>query len=284
MARSDVVARVKDIVYGQGVNQRPVLVQCAANANEVISAPTVTFDLATGAGAGIKAGHTLSVYGSADDTESHAMFVLSVSTDTVTAANGYLGSPAVAASSLDSKLLEVNPFQVEHQIHKRIDAIVDGYLWDQIYKISTASVTPDLTDGQVEVPATVERITGAQQYVGSEWVAIPYGIVKNVNTAVSSTGTMGIFDAINGSTVYYTYMEKVAVADGDTDESLNELIALGTAALLLGASTTETGHESEVQRYGQPASVLWRDFITLRQSYGEKLAQDTVLGFEYDRG
>ncbi len=284
MARADIVERTKDILYGQGLGQRPPIRECAADAAESVSGSKVTFSVASGEGDKIKAGQVLSLYGSTDDTDSYALYVLSVSSDSITAVNGYNGSPVVADTNLDGALLEQNPWQLEYFIHKRIDAVISRLLWDDVYTLTAASVTPDLTDGQVEVPATVERIVSAQQQIGGEWVNIPFGIVKNVSTSVSSTGNLGVFDAVDGSTVYYTYMAKVDATT--TDEALIELIALGAAALLSGASVTERtvpldGVSQSPRSVGQE---LWRDFVTLRRSIAEDLAADTAIAFEVERG
>ena len=282
MARADILDRTKDILYGQGLNERPPIRQAAADAAESISGSTVSFALATDEGAKVKPGHVLSLYGSTDENDAYALFVLSVSGDTVTAVNGFRGSPAVADTNLDGALLEQNPFQLDYQIHKRIDTVINTLLWPKVYVLTAASVTPDLTDGQVEVPATVERITDAKQQIGGEWVSIPFGVEKNVSTSISSTGTLGFFDAIDGSTVYYTYMNRVTATS--TDEAVIELISLGAAALLLGASVNERAMENAPGRPRNVGQDLWRDFVTLRESYAEDISEDTTLGFEYHSG
>jgi hypothetical protein len=247
-----------------------------------VSGSTVTFNVATGEGAKIKPGHVLSIYGSTDEDDSHALFVLSVSTDAITAVNGFRGSPAVADTNLDGALLEQNPFQLEYQIHKRIDTVFASLLYPSVYQLTTASVTPDLSDGQVEVPAAVERITEAVQSVGGTWITIPFSVTKDVSTSVSSTGSLGTFDAVNGNTVYYTYMEKVGVTS--TDESVIEMVSLGAAALLLGASVSENANAESQARPRNIGQDIWRDFVTVRASFADQIAEDTALGFEIHRG
>ena len=69
-----------------------------------------------------------------------------------------------------------------------------------------------------------------------------------------------------------------------TGEAVIELISLGAAALLLGASVNERAMETAP---GQPRNVgqdLWRDFVTLRESFAEDIAEDTVVAFEYHYG
>jgi hypothetical protein len=294
MARTDFVQRTKDYLYGQGLGETPAIRRLAADPSVTVSAPVVTFDMVDAAEAAkIKPGNTLQWYGSADDTDAYAFYVLSVSTATVTAVNGYRGSPVIANASndLDGQLLEQNPLALEFHINKKIDTIFARYLWPEAYELTTATIaSPDLSDAQEALPADVERIVSAYQIIGGEAIRIGYAAEKNVHSTVATNNVLGSFDYIDGSALYYTYMSKLALADDATDDALTDMVAMGAAALMLGASASEmtleaTRKDSQI-RAQLPAAreVLWQDFLTLRNAYSEDLATDTALGFEIHRG
>src|SRR3990167_2499516 len=112
------VHRVKEIIYGSEIGEAPPLRICAADSAESVSGALVTFTVATGEGAEIKAGHTLAAIDVNDVTKCHVIYVTSVSSNAITGYNGYQGRPAVSTSTLDNKVLEQNPLVSTYKIHK----------------------------------------------------------------------------------------------------------------------------------------------------------------------
>ena len=286
MSDSDIVKRVKTILYGSGIGEHPPILQAAADAAETSIGTTVTFTLASAEGAKVAAGDVLSVYGAATATVAHMLYVLSVATDTVTAVNGFWGSPVVADALLDGALLEQNPLRSEHFIYQAIETVFATLLWPDVLKYGQATVTPDLSDYQVEVPATVEHILSAWQIVAGERMSIPFELVTDLHATLSSTGSMASMYAIDGSAVYYTTEERYIATD-TLSEALTQCVATGAAAIALGASISETNLESsskdsQSRRERNPGSDLWREFITLRSALSDDIARD-VDWFEIRR-
>jgi hypothetical protein len=92
---------------------------------------------------------------------------------------------------------------------------------------------------------------------------------------------MAQFGWYDGSTGYYTAKTKVVIADDDGTPELTRLIATGAAALALGGSMVEATLENTkkdnaeaVSQRSQAGSLLWRDFLTLKQEYGRELGRD----------
>jgi hypothetical protein len=279
MADTDIVQRVKSILYGTAIGEQPTIVQAAADAAESSPAAVVTFTLASGEGANVSAGDMLSVYAAATATVAHSVYVLSVSTDTVTAVNGYWGSPVVADTLLDGALLELNPLRAEHFLYQAVETVFSTFLWPDVLKYNQKSVTPDLTDYQVAIPAVVETILSAWQIVGGTRYTIPFGMVTDLSTELASTGTLAEFYAIDGSTVYYTTEERLLSSD-TLSESLVQCIATGAAAVSLGASVAETSmafasKDSQSRGERSVADKLWREFVTLRSALADDIARDT---------
>lgn len=290
MARADYVARVKSIVYGQGMGEKPAYVIGAADASESVSGSLVTFALASGEGDKVKAGDVLSVPADTE-AESYALYVTSVATDSITAINGYLATTEVTAggSPLDSALFEVNPQFPDAEIHRAIDTVFSGLLYPQAFKLSTETITPNLATGEAELNALDMEVLSAHQLVGGVSIPIPVGIQRNLHTSVSSTGVLGYFDFYDSGTVYLTTKRKLAIGDESTFEGLVRLVATGAAALLLGASVSETDLErakkdSQGRRPESAAQLLWRDFLTLKVQYAEDISRDTVTQFIVYRG
>lgn len=286
MADKDIVARVKSLLYGTALGEQPTIVQAASNAAETSIGTTVTFTLASNEGAKVSAGDMLSVYGAATAAAAHSVYVLSVSTDTVTAVNGYWGSPSVADTSMDSALLELNPVRAEHFLFQAVESVFATFLWPDVLKYNQRSVTPDLSDYQVEVPAAVENILSAWQIVGGTRYSIPFGLVTDLETTLSSTGSMAEFYAIDGSSVYYTTEERIGSSD-TLSEALTQCVATGAAAIALGASVAETSmafasKDSQQRGERSVADKLWREFVTLRSALADDIARD-VDWFEIRR-
>lgn len=285
MATFDIVQRAKAHVYGQGMGEKPTIILGAANAAETVTAPTIAFNVADGTQ--VAAGDILSVVNAADAASAFTLYVLSVATNTVTALMGYLGSPSpTTANDLDGAVFEVNALKTEWLFWQKVETTIDTLLWPTVYKPSTQSVTPDLSSGQVECPATVMEVLSATQYVGNQWIPIPYSLDIDLDTSVSSTGNLLSLGAVDSSTVYLKTIERYAA--GDTMSSaLEECVAVGAAAQILGAARSSTDLESsskdsQFRGSRNPADQLWRDFITLRASLNDDLAKQ-VDWFEYHR-
>lgn len=274
MARSDYVEATLNLLYGQGLGEKPSIRLAAADAAESISTNTMTFDLATGDGANVKAGHILSVMG-ATRAASYGLYVTDVSTDTLTVLRTYRGSPDAGGSAdlLDGAVFYQNPLAMGHEIHDMIDRVVDRMLWPQVWDYDTATVTPDLTDGQVELPATVMDLDSAYQIIGGEAYPVPFAVQRNVHTTVSSTGVLGTIGAINGSTVYYTSKSKFTIGDESGDDAaVVHLVALGAAALLVGgevaaAEMERAKKDAQNRDLSRVENIFLRDFLTLREGF-----------------
>lgn len=284
MALKDIVTRTRSVLYGHGLGEKPAFRIAASNANESVSGDLVTFTLLAGEGAKVKPGNVLSVYTPATEADAHVIYVTSIATDTVTGVNGYMGSPAVVGANsgdLDNKVLEQNPLVSMYEIYEAIDTIVARFLWPDVYNIEQKTITtPDLVDGQEAVGADVMEIVSAWQIIGPTAMSVPFSRTPlDVATAVASTGKMGEFSWIDGGTGYYTAKTKVVEAD-EAETEITHLIAVGTAALVLGASMVDTTiqgtKKDNAEAVGQRASVgntLWRDFLTMRQEYSRELGR-----------
>lgn len=293
MALTDFVNRVKEILYGSELGESPPIRVAASNANESVSGSLVTFTVASGEGAEIKAGHTLAATDATDPTKCYVVYVTSVTSNAVTGVNGYRGSPSVAGSdsgNLDSKLLEQNPLVSTFKIHRTIDTIFATSLFPEVFKFVTTTVTPNLATHQANLPAALMDIDSAWQTIGGIDVPVPAGFKRNVHTTVASNGVLGHFDYIDGSTLYLTYIAKLVLGDEDEDANgLIEMVATGAAALCLGASVPETNmasssKDSQNRQREDVAAKLWRDFLTLRGNYSEGLARERGSSVRTFRG
>lgn len=295
MALADIFTRTRQILYGSGLGEKPAIRVGASNANESVSGDLVTFSVDTDEGAKIKPGQVLSVYDPDAEADAHAVLVTSISTDAITGVNGYGGSPAIAGADsgdVDSKLWEQNPLVLAYEIFEAIDTVIARFLWPDVYQIETKTISsPDLVYGQEAVAADVKEIISAWQVIGSEVIAVPFDRTPyDVDTSVKSTGHMARFDWFDGSTGYYTVKTKVVEAD-EASVELTHLIALGAAALLLGASLVDTtiqgtkkDNVEAVSRRQSIGNVLWRDFLTLKQAYSQELGRELPQQILINRG
>lgn len=295
MALADIYSRVNSILYGSGLGGKPAVRITAANANESTSGQLVTFSVLAGEGAKIKPGNVLSVYKPTAEADAHAILVTSIATDAITGVNGWQGAPLVVGADsgdLDSTILEQNPLVLGFEIFEAIDTIMARFLWPDIYNVEIKTIAnPDLVDGQEAVAADVKEILHAWQRIGSTNYPVPFERTPlEVHTTLASTGLMATFDWFNGSTGYYTAKTKLVEADEATDE-LTHLIAVGAAALLLGASVVETTIDATkkdnieaVSRRAQVGNTLWRDFLTMKQAYSQELGRDIPQRVVISRG
>ena len=295
MALADIFSRTRSILYGNSLGEKPAIRLAAASAAETTSNQTCTFDVASGEAAKIKTGQVLSVYDPATETDAHAFLVTSISSDTITAINGYLGAPVIVGADsgdMDNAVLEQNPLVTGFEIFEAIDTVISNQLWPWVYDMVNATITsPDLVDGQEAVAAEAEEIIHAHQIIGPTAYKIAVErIPLEIDTTIASTGKMATFDWIDGSTGYYLYRAKYLEAD-EADTELTHLMAVGAAALLLGGSlvaTTIQGTKHDnaqaVSQRQQVGSLLWRDFLTLRQNMSEELTKRLPQQIYINRG
>jgi hypothetical protein len=279
MARSDFVNHTKDILYNSGLGEKPSIRRVASDASVSTSGALVTFSLASGEGTKVRAGQILSSVSPNEKTKAFVFYVVSVATDAITAVNGYNGAPSIASSATDinSGILEHQALVSEFTIHQKVDTIFSKFLYPDAYKRSTRTITPDLTKYESELPAAVERVTRAVQRISGFTRDIEFGIAKDLHTTVSSTGSRIFYRPLDGSTIFLTTIERLAVGDEATDAGLIDLVASGAAALSLDASVAgamqERAKKDATQRQ-LTANDLWRSYITVRNSYRRDLGED----------
>lgn len=292
MATVDIVQRAKNILYGHGLGEKPVLLRCAADAAESVSGDIVTFAMTSSAEAtdNIEAGDVLSVWNAATATVAHVVYVIDTPTDaTVTAVNGYIGSPVVADTLLDGAILEVIPGggASEHIIYQAVETVFTTLLWPDIWEYSTYSITPELDDFQVELNAAVEKIEDAWQVIGTTRHEVAFEMAKNVHTSVSSTTVIAELYAFDSSNVFITTVNRVTESS-TLDEAMTQMIATGAAAIAAGsvsyaAVLEASGKDNQFRGERSPSRRLWQDFGILRTAVLEDRSRE-VDWFEHDRG
>ena len=101
MAMTDIVTRVKTLLHGSGLMEKPPIIRVASNAAETITNPTLVFSLLAGEGAasGVSEGDILSTMQGSTAALSFVFYVLGVSTDVVTCTSTYMGSTASTTAS-----------------------------------------------------------------------------------------------------------------------------------------------------------------------------------------
>lgn len=287
MARSDIRDATKELIYGTGLGEKPAIRRVAATSNLAGTNPW-TLDLLAGEGASVQAGDVLSTLGSSDTSDALRLYVLSVSSDTVTVTK-FQGGPDPSASTLDGALLEQNPLVTELTIQRSIDTIIASYLYPQVFQVlTTRTATPNLSTGQTELPSTVREIVSAKQKISGAAVDIGFKLVRNVPSTLSSTGVLVELWPADSSTVYFTTVEEVDASTSDV--AIQHCIALGAAALALGGGQTPAAVETSKKDTGERVDPLqravdnlWRNFITTRNAIAEALSRDT-LRLVVDRG
>ncbi len=287
--RSDYIERAKSILYGYEQGEQPSIRLAAADSDETIAAPLVTFTVAYREGEKIKPGHTLSAVDDTDAANCHAIYIIGVADDVVTGINGYRGSPLVTADDLDGVMFEQNPLVLDYKIHKAVDTIFAVALWPRVFDINTQTIaSPNLATKQAELTAVTMEIIEAVQVTANQRDPIPFKLHRNQHTTVSSTTVLADLDYFNGSACYITAKEKFVVTDeSEADNGLIEMVATGAAALLLGATVSEqqlAKSSKDSQEREDVGTRLWSDFLTLRESYSEGLSREVGNEFLIDRG
>lgn len=276
---TDIVARTRSLLYGHGIGEKPTIVVAPADTQSTSIGTTVTFTLGTKELAKVEPGDTLGVLNAATAGAAHSTYVLSKSTSTVTVLASYMGAPPVTGpADLDGAVFELNPLKSEHFLWQAAQTAIDTLLYPEIYKYKTYSVTPNLSDFQVPLDAAVEEIMNAYQIIGGQTINIGYNVQRKVHTSISATGVLGELFACDGSPVYITTRERYVNTD-TFSAALAQCVATAAAAIAVGGARSSTDLESakkDSQFRGErnPASELWRDFITLRSSIAADIAAD----------
>ena len=281
MAMTDLVNTTKTLLYGAGLGEKPSIVRGASNANETITNPTIVFTLLAGEGAasGIAAGDILSVVGAATQALSHVLYVLSVSTDTVTCLSSYDGAPVSVADAFDSEVFELNAPRSEYLLWGDVSAVIAGLLWPEVYLYTTETIaSPDTTNYQNDLAAATERIVMVQQVIGGINTNIPFEIHTNVSTTVASTGVYAELYVQDSSAAYVSSVGRVV--EGSTlNFAYSQCIATGAAAIaagsMLGGGSLESSSKDSQQRVQlTPRQALWQDFVALRSSLAQDLSME----------
>ncbi len=277
LTRANIVKAVKDRIYNSGLGEKPSIRQATGTAT--VTNDTVVFNVASGEGANLRAGHVVSSWGSTDSTDAYGFYILSLSTDQVTAVNGYDGA-AIANSATMPLLLEHRATVTEYTVQKAIDDIITSYLYPEVFDIFLGSFTPSLASLQTNASALDERIIRGWQKVGVTTYQIPLKIVKNMPTADFASGTMLVYDVVSSLDVDYSVVRKVSIANS-TDTALEGLIAKGAAALCI-EGVEEAGDEDGPT--GPQSRPLWGSFYNAKRQFETSLAKEAVTQFKVDRG
>ncbi len=284
----EVMQRTKQLLYSNGIGEKPVIIQGAADAAETISTSTVAFSIASGEASKVSVGQILATANTATETAASEVYVVGVNgtSDVITAIASYHGAPAAAADAYDDALFELSPEKSEFFIYKQINAIIGTFLHPDVYSYSNYTITPNQTTYQNELNAAVEYIESATQLIAGFKVPVEYQLEKNLSTSVSSTTVLASLYTVDGSSVYLTTRNRVAIDGVQTlTEQVIQCIATGAAALCVGATRAATNRETaskDSQFRGQrnPSTDLWRDFITLKGEIISDLSRE-VDYFEY---
>ncbi len=281
MAMTDLVQTTKTLLTGAGLGEKPVIVRAASDASETITGATIVFNLLAGegAGSGIKPGDILSVRGAATQALSAVLYVLSVSTDAITALNSYDGAPATAANALDAAVFELNAPRSEFLLWADVSSVISGLLWPEVYLYTTETISsPDLANFQNDLASGTERIVHVMQVIGGENYNISHQIHTNVHSTVASTNVYAELYVVDGSAAYVSAVGRVL--EGSTHNfSLSQCIATGAAALaagsMLGGGSLESSSKDSQQRVQlSPRQALWQDFVALRSSLAQDLSME----------
>jgi len=231
----------------------------------------------SGEGAKVRSGDSLHLISENLIAKAYSFYVLSVSTDTVTATAQYQGGPAVAVADLNGALLEQNPLVPELRIHNAVDAVFNNFLWPHAYTYANYTITPDLTTMQVALNAAVEDVTGAKQIIGSRAVNIGFAFERDLSTGVEATGVQGTFAFIDGSSTYITAKEKYKIGDESSDNGLVDLVAFGAAAICLNSAVTG-GMQERSRKDATTREIasrdMWQTHLALRAGRSEDLSRD----------
>lgn len=301
MALNDYVERVRSILTGYGLGEKPVIVQVAADAVNTVSGQTVAVTVASGevSARNITAGDVLSTY--APDTEDNAWvgYVLSANgtTDVVTCVNGYGGATAIAATATthDAGLLYLHAdgTPTDFEIINAVNTVFTTLLAPHLLKTEfDTEASPSMSTLRVDLDADVYDIDEAWQIIGPDRIDIAFDVerVGPSEATPATAGVVGRFDLFNSSTLYLKTLRKFAIGDEATYGPLVEVVATAAAAISAGWTRPETTLAISKQdsrdrgRAPDVGAALWRDFFTLRTEWADELARDRADEILIDRG
>ncbi len=274
--RTKIIKAVKNRIYQQGVGEKPSIREATGTAT--VTGDKVTFSLAAGEGAKCRSGQILSSY-NADADEEYGFYVLSLSTDAVTAVNGYEGE-AIANSATMPVLLEHQAEVTEYQIASAIDDVIASYLFPEVFDIILDSFTPNLASLQTNADTLDEAIIRAWQKIGPTVYQVPIKLVQNMPTGDFAAGKMLVYDAVTTTTVNYSAKRKVSLTTS-SDTALEGLIAKGAAALVIEGVEQAP---SDVEEKGPDSRALWGSFYNAKRQFETAIAKEAVTAFKVDRG
>ncbi len=276
LTRANIVKAVKSRIYNSGLGQKPSLRRGTGTAT--VADDIVTFSVVGGEGAKIRAGHILSSWNSTDTTDAYSFYVLSLSTDALTCANGYEGT-AIANSANVPALLEHQAEPTEYVVQAAIDDIIVGYLFPEVFDIIMDSFTPDFSSLQTNADTLDEEIIRAWQKIGGTTYQVPIKLIQNMPTADFASGKMLTYDVRVSTDVDYSAKRRVSIANS-TNLALEGLIAKGAAALCIEGVEVVPEEEGE-----QPQSrPLWASFYNAKRQLETDIAKESVTAFRVDRG
>ena len=273
--QTEIRKSVKNRIYQSGLGQKPSIRQTVLG-NSSVTNDAVDFTLLAGEGDKVRPGQTLSTY-NAEVGSTYGFYVLSVSTDTVTCANGDRGS-AIADTTALPHLLEHQADVTEAEIDLAIGDIIDSYLFPELFDIILDSFTPNMSSLQSNADPLDVEILRAWQKVGPTLYQVPIKLVENMPTGEFASGNMLVYDVRITTDVDYSSKRRVGIATS-TGVGLEALIARGAAAICIegieGAPTEEGGQESR---------KAWASFYNTKRQMETALAKESVTSFKVDRG
>ena len=277
LTRGDIVKAVKARIYNTGLGEKPSLRR--GTGTVTVSADIVTFSVVAGEGAKIRAGHILSSWNSSTAADAYSFYVLSLSTDALTCANGYNGT-AIANSANVPAIMEQQANPNEYMVQTAIDDIIDSYLYPEVFDIIMDTFTPNLSSLQIQADALDEYIIRAWQTLGPTVYQVPIKLVANMPTGDFASGKMLTYDVRAGTTVTYSAKRRVTIANS-TNSALEGLIAKGAAALCIEGieEAPKEGEEST-----QQSRPLWASFYNAKRQFETDIAKEAVTQFKVDRG
>ena len=274
---AEIVKQVKDRIYSSGLGEKPSIRQGSGTAS--VTGDIATFTMAAGEGDQIKAGQVLSSYGALTHDDAYGFYVLGVTSDVVTAVNGYDGM-AIADSATMPILLEHQATTTEHAIHINITDIIDSYLWPELFDIFMESFSPSTVSLQSDANALDQEIIRAWQKIGTTMYQVPIKLVQNVPVAQFPSGKLLTYDVRSSVDVDYSVKRKVSIATS-TDPALVGLITKGAAALCIEGVEQATHDENEARHDSRP---LWASFYNAKRQFETAIAKESVTQFKVDRG
>ena len=274
LTRGNIVKAVKSRIYNSGLGQKPSLRR--GTGSVTVADDIVTFSVVTGEGAKIRKGHILSSWNSTDTTDAYGFYVLSLSSDALTCANGYNGA-AIANSATVPAIMEHQAEPTEYTVQAAIDDIIAAYLYPEVFDIIMDSFTPNFASLQSTADADDEEIIRAWQKIGPTTYQVPIKLIQNMPTAEFSTGKMVTYDVRVSTDVDYSAKRRVSIANS-TNTALEGLIAKGAAALCVEGVEEAPDEEGE-----QQSRPLWASFYNAKRQLETDIAKESVTSFKVDR-